>query len=118
MAVTKKKNTNNIQTKFGKRIRELREALQLTREELAERAGLSVQNIAKIENGDRFIAADSLARMAEALGHEERDLFDFGKRQTDAQPALKKLQTILNNRTDKQLTFAHDILARVFKEFG
>ena len=41
----------DVSTPFGVRLRQLREAAGLTQEQLAERAGLSVQGIAALENG-------------------------------------------------------------------
>ncbi len=38
---------------IGRRLRELRDRAQLTQEELAQRAGLHVQEIAKLEGGVR-----------------------------------------------------------------
>jgi len=54
---------------LGARLRELRRACELSREELAEKAGISHNLIVKLEQGNRTSARiDSLARLAAALG--------------------------------------------------
>lgn len=102
---------------FGRRVRALREALSYTREELAERVGTSPQTIAKIEAGDRFITARSLERLASALGRAPQDLFDFGAKSEPKRPSRTKLLMLLDDKSERMLTLAHDLLSRVFREF-
>lgn len=52
---------------IGARVRARREELGLTREKLAELAGLSVQFMASIELGKQRMTTDSLARVCRAL---------------------------------------------------
>jgi transcriptional regulator with XRE-family HTH domain len=53
---------------FGNRLRELREAAGLTQGQLAERAGLHIQGVVKLERGEREPAWSTLLSLAEALG--------------------------------------------------
>src|SRR5262245_39349137 len=53
---------------FGKRLRELREQAQLTRAELAERAGLHLQGVVKIERAEREPGWSTVLALAAALG--------------------------------------------------
>ena len=54
---------------LGERLRELREARGLTRDQLAQRARVSAIYIRKLEAGDRVSPAlPTLERIAEALG--------------------------------------------------
>ena len=53
---------------FGKRLRELRLAADMTLESLATAAGMAQQNIARFESGRRSPSWESLLRLAEALG--------------------------------------------------
>lgn len=65
---------------IGARLREARHERGLTREELAERAGLSTDLIAKLEQGQRETARiSSLSRLANALGITLSDL--LGRRE-------------------------------------
>jgi transcriptional regulator with XRE-family HTH domain len=53
---------------LAKRIRERRETLELTQEQLARAIGLSPQYISLIEQDKRVPSVSSLARLAEELG--------------------------------------------------
>ena len=57
------------------RVRELREARQLTQVELAAAAGLSRQSVSAIESGRATPAVDVAMRLASALGGSVEDLF-------------------------------------------
>jgi len=50
-------------TVIGKRIRNQREKLSLTRDEFAERAEISPQFLAEIENGTKGMSAETLFRI-------------------------------------------------------
>lgn len=53
---------------FGNRLKEARETVGLTQEELADRIGLSVSAVRKIERGERKLTIDWVNRLAQALG--------------------------------------------------
>ncbi|HZL34778.1 MAG TPA: helix-turn-helix transcriptional regulator [Tepidisphaeraceae bacterium] len=53
--------------KFGKRIRELREAAGLSQERLADEAGLHRTHISLIERGRRSVRLETIERLAIAL---------------------------------------------------
>ena len=59
---------------IAKIIRERRASLQLSQEELGERAGLHRTYIGALERGERNISVRTLYRVAEALGCDARDL--------------------------------------------
>jgi transcriptional regulator with XRE-family HTH domain len=59
----------------GREVRRLREALGWSQTRLAVEAGMSVSGISMIENGHRNLSTATLAKLAEALGVEVRDLF-------------------------------------------
>ena len=61
--------------RFGKRVRELREAATVSQEELAERAGLHRTYIGGIERGERNIGILNVLRLARALRVQPSDLF-------------------------------------------
>lgn len=64
--------------RFGKRIRQLRLAKDLTQEGLAERAGLHPTYIGGIERGERNLGFDNLLKLARALRERPSALFvDF-----------------------------------------
>ena len=49
---------------FGKRIKELRERKKLTQEKLAEKVGLDLQTISRIETGYYFTSFENLEKLA------------------------------------------------------
>jgi transcriptional regulator with XRE-family HTH domain len=57
-------------TGFATRLRELREAAGLTQVQLAERAGLHLHGLTKLEQGDRAPSWSTVLALAEALGVE------------------------------------------------
>ena len=64
---------------FGKRIKELRERKKLTQERLAEKVGLDLQTISRIETGYYFTSFENLEKLANALDVTMADLFNFGR---------------------------------------
>ena len=63
-------------------LRRKRHDLEMTQEELAERAGLSARYIGDIERGDVSASVTVLGKIAEALGIEPGDLLRRGGRST------------------------------------
>lgn len=64
VAVAEKKETSG----FGRRLRELRDAAELSQAQLGERAGMAYQAIARLERGDREPTWPTVLKLAEALG--------------------------------------------------
>ena len=63
--------------RFGKRIRELRRERKLTQAQLAERVELSINYISQIETGVASPTFETIVKLAEGLGVEIKQLFDF-----------------------------------------
>lgn len=59
---------------MGGRIREVREAANLSQEQLGELAGLHRKTISRIETGYTTLTVDQLLDVADALGVSPRDL--------------------------------------------
>jgi len=53
---------------LGRRIRELRTALALSQEELADRAGLHRTYVGAVERGERNVSIDNILAIARAVG--------------------------------------------------
>jgi DNA-binding Xre family transcriptional regulator len=60
---------------FGQRLRELRRSRDLSQRELAERMHTGASQITEIETGVQNVRLDTIARLAEALGIQPRELF-------------------------------------------
>ena len=63
---------------MGTRIRKFRQQRRMTLEELADRAGMSVSNMSRLERGLIPYTQDTLESTAAALGCSPRDLLDDG----------------------------------------
>lgn len=66
---------------FGKRIKELRLKNGLTQEQLAELIEVGERNLSKIECGNVFVKAKTIAKLIEALKIEPKELFEFSQYQ-------------------------------------
>lgn len=69
---------SELRVQFGRRLRYLRRLRDLTQDQLAEAAGLSVDQISNIERGVNAPSFAALERLAAALHVGVPDLFDFG----------------------------------------
>lgn len=83
----------------GKRIRSLREKLDMTRQELAERIGLSVQALKKIELGMNGTKIDTLVEFADFF-HTSLDYLVCGV-QRDSHIGLDELCQELNEKEQR-----------------
>ncbi|MDO8612306.1 MAG: helix-turn-helix transcriptional regulator [Dehalococcoidia bacterium] len=66
---------DDIKTRFGQRLRELRQAKGLSQEELAFRAGLHRTYVSSTERGQRNVALVNIEKLATALEVEMAGLF-------------------------------------------
>ncbi len=98
---------------IGRRIRELRRLANLTQEELAEKAGLSVQYIGFIERGQAKATLDSLVKIARGLGARIEDVFRFPKSdERSAHEELQQLVRVLRNRRPEEIRLFRDHIER------
>lgn len=64
--------------RIGRGIREQRKRAQLSQMTLAERAGLSLDQVGHVERGRRNLSMGALERVAQALGVDPAELFSRG----------------------------------------
>jgi len=67
--------TDDIEHRFGRRMRELRHRLRISQEELAFRCGLHRTYISDIERGARNVSIRNVEKIAQALEVDLPDLF-------------------------------------------
>ncbi len=90
---------NKTMNETAKRIKEIRGRKGYSQEELAERSGLSLRTIQRIENGETEPRGDSLTRLAAAFDVTVDDLADWGMVEDDryiASMNLSALSCMLN----------------------
>ena len=69
----------NINIKFGRRVKELRLIQNISQEELAFRCQLSKNYVSDVERGTRNISLKAISKLAYGLHVEIKDLFTFPK---------------------------------------
>lgn len=69
-----KRDPSDTRRMFGERLRSRRKELQLTLEDVAERAQMNWSYIAQVERGERNVGIDNMTALAEALDIPLRDL--------------------------------------------
>ena len=67
----------NIKEKFGKRLRELRTAKNMTQEKFSESIGIQPENYSRIENGLSFPKPENIEKISKILGIDIKELFEF-----------------------------------------
>jgi transcriptional regulator with XRE-family HTH domain len=69
-----------VRSRFGSRIRQLREDRGLSQEALAERANLHRNYVGGVERGERNVGLENIVKLANALAVPPGDLFsEFGR---------------------------------------
>lgn len=68
----------DLARKLGARIKEVRRSRRLSQERLAEKAQISPRYLSRLEVGQQTPSLETLGRLADELGLELWELFDFG----------------------------------------
>ena len=79
----------HLNEEIGKRVRRRREVLGCTREQIAERANISVQFLFDIEKGKKSMTAMTIVNLAEALS-VSIDFLLLGAEQNDGRQGLEE----------------------------
>jgi transcriptional regulator with XRE-family HTH domain len=81
---------------LGRRIQELRKALDLTQDKLAERCGLTLNYIGKVERGEAQPTLEALLSIANALKSNISNLFFYMDRPLTKDEAKAKIRELLD----------------------
>lgn len=95
---------------FGKRIKEIRLAKNMTQDNLAEKIGVEQKNISCIENGVTF-PSQYLIKLSEALDVSVSELLDFEHHKYNINEMKEYISQSLNIISDKEI----QILFRIAK---
>lgn len=106
----------NLLEQFGKKVRELRESLALTQEQLGELLDLQPETVSRIETGNTFVSAKVLEKLCKIFQIKYSQLFDFGK--PIEEPENKKQKVINAELLDLDDTSLDFVLTtvRAFKK--
>jgi transcriptional regulator with XRE-family HTH domain len=69
-------NSENIQKKFGGRLRQIRQNMGLSQEELAHLCNLDRSYMGGVERGERNISLVNIHKIADALNISPREFFN------------------------------------------
>ncbi len=86
----------NKKIKFGKRFRDIRKHFGYTQDKMAEIAGIEPQSISKIESGKNFPLLSNLDKIANNLGIELEDFFNYEHKE-NAEQMRKTLLEIFDS---------------------
>ncbi len=102
----------DLMLSIGKRLRRQREKMNMIREEFAEKAGISPQFLAEIENGKKGMSAETLYKICDNF-NLSADYILMGRVTADtlSSPAA----STLNLLGEPYLSYAEDILDIVDK---
>lgn len=98
---------NDFRENLGCRIKELRNANNLTQESLAEKLNMERSNLARIEAGKQFPNVENLEKIIRVFNIEASCLFDFGH--------LKSKEELLNETIDIIKNLDYTKLQYVYK---
>ena len=84
-----------LSKKVGKRIKAIREGLNIKQYELAEMLDMEPSNLTRIESGYQMPKEENLVKIASILGVHIKDLFDFGFEHTKEE-LVQKIISKLN----------------------
>ena len=102
----------DIKAQLGARIKELRKSKNITQEQLVELIGSDTNNLSRIENGKKFLSAEKLTKIADALKVDVKDLFDFGHILSDEE-LKKEIISGINCLSNKQLKYIYKTLKNI-----
>lgn len=106
--------SQNLYRQVGKRVKAHRKLARLTQDQLAQKANLSVHYLSRIETGSAAPTLDSLERVAEALGAQIGELFQFRKGEAqEAKGLLHQIQRLLKNRRPEELRMARNLVGQI-----
>ena len=94
-------NDNEIKKVFGKKIKEYREKLQLSQEELSEKLEITQRQVSMIERGLSFPKLSTLNKLSQIFNCNIQDLFDNDYLQSETLLKKKKKNIIETSSYDK-----------------
>ncbi|MCM1244490.1 MAG: helix-turn-helix domain-containing protein [Roseburia sp.] len=94
---------------IGQRIRRYRKALNLSQEQLAEKAGISVTHMSHIETGNTKMSLSALVRIADVLS-VQTDAIIYEHPQINKTTIQQELLELIDSCSVKQLNVIIDVI--------
>ncbi len=99
---------------FGKRLRAIRKASNLSREKLAEQTAITSNYLGEIERGEKWPSLQVLSALARAMDVSPARFFEFDPHSSDPRVLRKQLDQFLARRDGSQLQQIQRILTAFF----
>ena len=99
---------------FGKKIRAIRDAANLSRELTAEKAQINANYLGELERGEKWPSLEVLEALSGALDVSLDVFFSFDEQEIDPDLLLRKLRQLLTGRDVEQLQQALRVLKALF----
>ena len=80
----------------------------MSQEELAEKIDIAERNLSKIECGKSFIRAEKIAKLAQVLSVEPKDLFDFAPNE-NLSDIKQDLHESIDKCSEKEIRILYEI---------
>lgn len=106
--------SNGLEDQIGRRVAAFRNTAGLTQERLAERVGVTVETISRLERGTSIPSISRLASISEAVGIELGQLFSPPAGETDKEKELDAAVRYLSTLSAEDIRMIHDIARRIF----
>ena len=100
---------------LGIKIKRLRLRNNLTQEELAEAAGLSLKMVQKLEGGQKGFRMETIIRVAETLGVSLGSLADMRGKDERTVFCQEMFYELVRDKTFEEIRYAVGIVDSVFK---
>lgn len=109
---------STIESRIGGKITEVRLRKKLTQAELAERIGVSVESISRLERGVSFPSLKTIVKMSNALGVQIKEFFDFDEydsKDKSYERELSKFIAFLRTLSEKEVRLIHKVSKEALK---
>lgn len=100
---------------FGKKVRAVREAANISRELAAEKAGITASYLGEVERGEKWPSLEIIRAIATALNTSLPTFLEFEAQEIDIAILKEKLNRILDDRTTEQRQQALRVLKALFE---
>jgi transcriptional regulator with XRE-family HTH domain len=105
----------NSQELFGKNIRAVRDSLKISREIVAERAGIDADYLGEIERGEKWPALWMIRAIARVLKVSPERFFEFEDETERAASSIERFRRLLDGRTPEQEDQALRVIKALFR---
>lgn len=103
---------NEINIKIGNRIRQLRNSVGISQEDLAYACGLNRNFIGQLERFEKSASVNTIDKIAKALGISLHEFFDFDEIDM-TNDVIIKLAAMLKDLNNNQLRQTLDLVERI-----